>query len=107
MPRGRLQRLARRGEERTAQKLGGRRQPASGSKPWAKADIKSEHVLVEEKLTTLKSYSLRLSDLDTLRRQAALEDRVPVFKIVFDSRAVAVIDWQLFMELQARYFDRE
>lgn len=76
-------RLARKSEQKTARELGGRTQPASGATPWAKADVKTKALLIEQKDTWAKSYILKAEDLEKLRMQAVLEDRIPVFKIRF------------------------
>lgn len=95
-----MHRISRRGEERTASEIGGRRQPGSGNGEYAKGDVKGSEWLVERKDTSAKSYTLKKSDLEKHRLQALAQDREPVFLVAFvDGRQYAVIDWDRFLSL--------
>lgn len=107
MPLGRdIRRMSRKGEERTARALGGKRQPASGATPWAKGDVKSEEWLVERKDTMGQQFTLRVADLRKLRSQALHEDKTGVFVVAFNGSEppmeVAVIPMSLFKMLTER-----
>lgn len=51
-------RRARQSEEATAKSDGGRRQPASGSKWYAKGDVRANGFLIDDKFTDNKSFSI-------------------------------------------------
>lgn len=106
MPLGRnMQKVSKRGETKTAREIGGRRQPGSGSGPHAKGDIKSKHLLIERKDTTQTGYRITFADLEKLRKQAAMADKIPAF-LIADARSgdeFAVIKWPLFLDLFVLY----
>jgi hypothetical protein len=51
-------RRARKSEEQAARDEGGRRQPSSGSKWFAKGDVRANGFLIEDRLTDNASYSI-------------------------------------------------
>ena len=57
--------------------------PASGA-GLLKEDRKSAEELIQDKLTTKGSYSIKLLDLQKLEREAALVSREPRFDIAFE-----------------------
>lgn len=73
----------RRAEQRLADKIGGRCQPGSGNRWFAKGDVKTDTHLIQVKATTAKSYSLTLKELEEIEKQAAAVDREPLFIVEF------------------------
>lgn len=65
-------RRARKSEEKGAKKLGGKRQPASGSKWFAKGDIRAHGILWDDKFTDDKSYRIVAEDYRKLMHDAAM-----------------------------------
>lgn len=70
---------SKRQEVKIAKDLGGKRQPASGSRWGYKRDVISEKFLVEAKSTIRKSYRLVLKDLEFLRQQAHAKSKEPIY----------------------------
>lgn len=75
----------RKAEEQIAKLEGGRTTPATGAMWFAKGDVKSKERLVQVKSTQKKSYSLKLTDLDQIERQAAAADLEPSLVIEFQT----------------------
>lgn len=81
--RKKLRRASERQERKIAKDIGGRRQPGSGCGPWNKGDVKKEgKYLVEAKMTSKKSYSVKRDDLLKVRGQCGLGE-TPVMHIQF------------------------
>lgn len=77
------QKRSRQQEKRAAAREGGRRQPGSGAVAGFEGDVRAAgRVRGECKLTRAASFTLRLSDLTKLERQAT-GDELPVFEIEF------------------------
>lgn len=73
----RQKKISRKQEQRIAEDIGGRVQPASGAMPWAKSDVRVMGVArAEAKYTAKSSYALQLNDLDKIAREAGLEEAV-------------------------------
>lgn len=68
--RARVGRRARRSEEQAARQEGGRRQPASGSKWFAKGDVRANGFLIDDKFTDASSYRLTADDWTKITREA-------------------------------------
>lgn len=66
--------------------------PLSGA-GLLKEDKKDSKDLIQSKYTTKQSYTVRLEDLQKLRRNAALEDRSPRFDIAFTQNGGTLIEW--------------
>jgi len=82
----RQKRVSRKQEERMAEDLGGRAQPASGALPGAKGDVRKFGVVrAEAKYTAKSSYILKLSDLDKIIGEAGLDNAV--LQLCFVDRA--------------------
>ena len=87
-------------EEETATSIGGRRVSGSGAAWHSKGDTESSDLLGECKFTDGRSYSLKLVDVVKNEAIARSKGKVPFFKIEFDGKkALAVIDWDLFVDL--------
>jgi hypothetical protein len=80
----RAHRLARKQEQVTATKHGGRGTPASGSGELVKNDVRNAEWSFEVKSTTRASYSLSLSVLDTAERNALTDGRRAALVLSFD-----------------------
>ena len=79
-------------ENRIAADIGGKRQPASGSRPGRPRDVVTSRIMVEAKTTGKKNYLIKLQDLTFLMQQAYKVGRVPAYVVgVSDCADVAVI----------------
>lgn len=91
---------SRKQEERSANTYRGSRNAGSGSGWLRKNDVRSEHLLIENKLTVgTKSITLKEVDLRELRERAILEDRVPVLQFDLNGRNYVVLIEDDFVEL--------
>jgi hypothetical protein len=79
-------------EKRGAKELGGKLTPNSGASWHTKGDIKISEsigsyrgVLIQNKATGKKSYSLKLKDLLEITNQALSIDNMPVLRLDFES----------------------
>ncbi len=88
-------------EKRAAANYGGKVTPGSGNQWFKKADVHTEHMIIECKATAKASYSLKADDIMKLHIQAILEDKMPVFEIMFIDRdlTVVVLDYEDFRDL--------
>lgn len=83
---------SKRQEQRLAKEMGGKRQPASGSRWGAHRDVVTPRFLVEAKTTEQGRYGAVLEDLAFLRRQAYQANKVPVYIVELEGLAeVAVV----------------
>jgi hypothetical protein len=83
---------SRKQEERSAKSYRGSRNAGSGSGWLRKNDVRSEHLLIENKLTVgTKSITLKDADLRELRERAILEDRIPVLQFDLNGRNYVVL----------------
>jgi hypothetical protein len=93
-------------EKAAAKRLGGRIQPASGAGP-AKGDVRADwSARVECKLTRASSFTLKLSQLEKIEREAAPPEK-PIFEIEFqgvtpNKRYAVIPGWLLdhFLSLE-------
>jgi hypothetical protein len=83
-----------------AKALGGKVQPGSGSAWYAKADVKSQRFATECKYTDKQQYTLKLSDIDKLRREALFEGKSWALQVTISGRAVVVLDLEMLIELE-------
>lgn len=87
--------MSNRQEKKTAKDVGGRQQPASGSRPGAKRDVQSHRVLIECKTTIpggRDHVPVQVKDLETLRKQGVMSDKVPCFQVsVFGAGGLVLI----------------
>ena len=86
-------------EERTAEKYNGSRNVMSGAGWVRKNDVRTIDLLVENKFTDKKSYSIVAQEMVKLARTAILEDRVPVLQIDLGGRSYVVILEDDFLEM--------
>lgn len=91
-------RMSREQEERVAEELGGRRRPASGSRPGQKGDVavKSCDLLIEAKSTKCNSIAIHATWLRRITMQARGEGKQPALAITLDGLGPEVEhDWML------------
>lgn len=91
-----------RSEKELAKQVNGRRQPASGALPVAalKGDVKTADFLFDDKVTQAKSYAIKTSDWEKLRKQAFQARRKPVMRINFDEGpTLFIVSQELFFNL--------
>lgn len=70
-------------ERRIAKQLGGKAQPGSGNKPYAKGDVRVVGSLrLEHKFTRNASYSVKRADLNKIRSETGIGEE-PAFQIDF------------------------
>jgi hypothetical protein len=78
-------------ELKAAKDYKGKTTPGSGNQWVKKADVTTDHFLVECKSTLKKSYSLKHDDLKKLYYQSVLDNKVPVFEIDFDGDQYVIL----------------
>lgn len=93
------QRESQRHEKRLAKVIGGSRTAASGAFWSRKGDVRSETYLVEHKYTAAKSYSLKISELEKIRKEALLVGRIPMFCLSLGDRNYVLLLEDDFLEL--------
>ena len=93
-------------EKKASKELGGSLVPNSGALWFAKGDIilKKEMfgfngIMIQNKKTDKKSYTLQERELLTLNDEALVDDKIPVFRIGFESDAYMVIPEWFFKAL--------
>jgi hypothetical protein len=81
----------------------------SGALWFAKGDFASNvkcgnytGLLFENKITGKKAYTLKEADLDKIKNEALLDDRMPVFRIEFPSETYITIPEWMFLEILER-----
>ncbi len=87
--------MSRAHEERVAAALGGRRQPGSGNRAFAKGDV--EHPLLDVECKATMKESLRVEGhwLATLLRRTQMGDKTPVLVIAMECLGREGRDWAL------------
>ena len=63
----------------------------SGAGWVRKNDVRTEDLLVENKYTDKKSYSIKSEEMVKLARTAILEDRMPVLQVDLGGRSYVVL----------------
>jgi hypothetical protein len=80
-------------ENRSADIYKGSRNAGSGSGWLRKNDVRTSNLLIENKLTNnLKSYSIKIADLNELSQRAIIEDRMPVLQFDLGGKHFVVIN---------------
>lgn len=89
--------------------------PNSGALWFAKGDLNIpvafcgfNSILVQNKSTDKKSYTLKLADLIEIEDQALIDDKAPMFRVEFNGRKSYVIlsEW-LFKAMLEQYKDKK
>ena len=78
-------------EERTAKKYDGSRNAMSGAGWVRKNDVRTIDLLIENKFTDKKSFSIKAEEMVKLARTAILEDRVPVLQVDLGGQSYVVL----------------
>lgn len=86
-----IQKRSKKQEERSADTYKGSRNVMSGAGWVRKNDVRAIDLLIENKFTDKKSFSLKSEELVKLARTAILEDRIPVLQIDLGGRAYVVL----------------
>jgi hypothetical protein len=89
-------------ERRTAEKYKGSVNAMSGAGWMRKADVRSEHFLIENKLKmdpNAKSYSVKAVDLRDLTKRARLEGRIPLLQFDLAGHRYVVLVEDDFLEM--------
>ena len=93
---------SRRQEERTAKAYKGSRNVMSGAGWMRKADVTTEHLLIENKLKMdpdAKSYSIKAIDMRDLVKRARLEGRIPLMQIDLAGHRYVVMAEDDFLDM--------
>lgn len=95
-----INRTARKRERACAEEIGGRTTPASGS-GISKGDARNDHLVLDDKYTAAKQFTLKEADMVKLITEAKRTGRIGAMKIGFriGKSNVAVLDWDDFLEL--------
>ena len=73
---------SRKQEKQTADRYKGSRNAGSGAGWLRKNDVRTNNLLIENKFTdNVKQYSVKVKDMKELRKQALMEDRIPVLQV--------------------------
>lgn len=97
--------MARKQEQVTAVKHGGRVTPASGSGELVKNDVRNADWSIEQKTTTRKTYSLALETFETAEKHALIDGRRAAMVISYDKglgkppRRLVVLSEDDYLEL--------
>jgi len=96
----RIMKASRKQEDRTANRYKGSRNAGSGSGWLRKNDVRSDNLLIENKLTeNTKSYSIKFKELDELRQRAILDDRLPVLQFDLGGRNFVILNEDDFLAM--------
>src|SRR5678809_460030 len=87
-------------ETRVAKAVGGKRVAGSGSTPWAKEDVRTDHWLIQHKHTDGASIAVKGRDLINLRNNAIDAGLNPVMMLEYGRTNYYVIDEEMFRELE-------
>ena len=86
-------------EERTAERYNGSRNVMSGAGWVRKNDVRTIDLLIENKFTDKKSYSIKSNEMVKLSRTAILEDRIPVLQVDLGGPSYVVLLENDFLEM--------
>lgn len=78
-------------ERRIAKRHGGTLNSGSGNQWRRKNDVRSDGVLWEMKRTDKKQITIKADDIEDLRRNATLEDRMPVLHVEIGKRRCVIL----------------
>ena len=89
-------------ERRLAKELGGSVNSGSGNGWIRKSDVRSKTELVEAKITSAKSYSLKDDELIKNNNYALIDGRMPVFVVEFKTTGNrwAILSWDDYLTLR-------
>lgn len=92
-------------EKTLAKKLNGRITINSGATTdFDKADVESEHFLIECKTTDKKSYSLKKTILEKIEREANFKNKIPLMEIEIGTKKYIVSREDDFFAMLDEYY---
>lgn len=93
-------RRSRKRELQAAKDIGGYATIASGGLWFDKGDIKNDKFLIEDKFTDADKYSIKLSILNKIEKEADKAQKIPIFRFGFENRKedYVVVDPNLLIE---------
>ena len=94
-----IHKRAKQQEERTAERYNGSRNVMSGAGWVRKNDVRTIDLLIDNKFTDKKSYSIKSNEMVKLSRTAILEDRIPVLQVDLGGRSYVVLLENDFLEM--------
>lgn len=96
-------------ERSLAKQLGGSVNAGSGNGWVRKGDVRSEHELWECKITSAKSYPMKIEELEKLENQAIVDGRIPVFLVEFlkSGGEYVILSKNDYLEMRETYFGNE
>lgn len=91
-------------ENRLANQLGGSRNSGSGNGWIRKSDVRSEYELVEAKITSAKSFSVKDAELQKNAEYALIDGRMPIFLVEFKltGNSYVILTEDDFLDLRER-----
>jgi hypothetical protein len=91
-------------EARLAKQLGGTRNSGSGNGWIRKSDVRSEDLLVEAKITSAKSFSVKDDELQKNIGYAIVDGRMPIFLVEFKTtgNSYVILAEDDFLDLRER-----
>ena len=91
-------------ESRLAKQLGGTRNSGSGNGWIRKSDIRSDDLLVEAKITSGKSFSIKDDELIKNISYAIVDGRMPIFLVEFKTtgNSYVILTEDDFLDLRER-----
>lgn len=96
----RIMKASKKQENRSANVYRGSRNAGSGSGWLRKNDVRSENLLIENKLTeNAKSYTIKHKDLVELTQRAVLDDRLPVLQFDLGGKHYVILNEDDFLTL--------
>lgn len=99
MLRDNIHKRSRLQENKAAKDYKGFRTPASGATWHSKGDVKTDDYLIECKSTINKSFSLKIDSLYKLKKQALIENKLPIFEVEFSDATYVILDKEDFLML--------
>ena len=89
-------------EKALARKVGGSVNSGSGNGWIRKSDIRTPNELIEAKITSAKSYSLKDAELTQNNDYAIVDGRMPVFVVEFKTTGNrwAILSWDDYLTLR-------
>lgn len=89
-------------ENQIANQLSGSRNSGSGNGWIRKSDVRTSDELIEAKITSAKSYSLKDSELSQNNDYAIVDGRIPVFVVEFKTTGNrwAILSWDDYLTLR-------
>jgi hypothetical protein len=93
---------SRRQEKDTATKFGGRQTPGSGNRWYAKGDVRTPELLIENKYTGKTQVTLKALDLRKICDEATAEGLLPVLGVELSGEHFVVMPRADFLEILGR-----